>query len=464
MPRVTTNNMKMRSVNPATLETLSEIEELTPEETRAKIAKAHDTWAKWRKTPFSERARLMKNAAAELRKQKETLAKLITQEVGKTLVASHAEVEKCALVCEYYADNAEKFLSPEPVAVDGTESYVRFDSLGVILAVMPWNFPLWQVFRFAAPALMAGNTGVLKHASNVQGSARAIEKIFTAAGFPEGCFINLAISSGSVAAVIENPFIKAITLTGSEKAGASVASIAGKEIKKTVLELGGSDPFIVFADANMEKAVKTALSARMQLNAGQSCISAKRFIVHKSIASVFAEKLAAQVAALRVGDPMLPETDVGPLTNEQMVHDVERQVTESVAKGAKILAGGKRPPGAGYFYLPTVLSGVTKGMPVYDEEVFGPVLPVITFKTEADALRITNDSPYGLGATIFRSDIIAAKKLAEHIESGCVFINSQVKSDPRLPFGGIKKSGYGRELSSYGIREFVNIKTVSVSL
>lgn len=457
------NDMTMRSINPATLETIAEYKELSPSELDVKIAGAHAAYLSWRTVSFAERARLMKAAAAQLRTQKDTLAKLITQEVGKTLAASAAEIEKCALVCEHYADTAEKFLSPETVVIDGTESHVQFDPIGVVLAVMPWNFPLWQVFRFAAPALMAGNTGILKHASNVQGCGHAIEDIFKNAGFPEGCFYNLAIGSARVASVIEDSRIKAVTLTGSEKAGASVAMTAGKEIKKTVLELGGSDPFIVLADADIEKAVKTAVAARMQLNAGQSCIAAKRFIVHESIAETFANKLSTAVSELRVGDPMLPDTDVGPLTNEQMVRDIERQVTESVAKGAKVLTGGKRREGAGYFYMPTVLTNVVKGMPVYDEETFGPALPVISFTDETEAIRIANDSPYGLGASIFTADIAKAKRIAADIDSGCVFINSQVKSDPRLPFGGIKKSGYGRELSHYGIKEFVNIKTVSVS-
>lgn len=453
----------MRSVNPATLEVISETLELTPLELESKLGRAYVAAQLWRGTSFTERAVLMKKAADELRKQKESLAKLVSTEVGKTLTAATGEVEKCATVCDYYAENAEKFLTEEIIKTETAESYVRFDPIGVVLAVMPWNFPLWQVFRFAAPALMAGNVGILKHASNVQGSAAAIEKIFIDAEFPESVFLNLAIGSARVADVIKDPRIAAVTLTGSEKAGSSVASIAGAEIKKTVLELGGSDPFIVFADADVEKAAKTALATRIQNNAGQSCISAKRFIVHESVAEQFSKLLMTAVLALKVGDPLDPTTDVGPLANEQMLTDIERQVQESVAKGAKVLAGGKRPDRIGYFYLPTVITNVTKEMPVYYEETFGPVLPIITFKTDDEAVQIANDSIYGLGATIFSKDTERAKKLSARIDSGAVFINSQVKSDPRMPFGGIKKSGYGRELSSYGIKEFINIKTVSAS-
>lgn len=456
--------MTLKSINPATLEVVHEIEELTSVQLEKKITQAQNTFLSWREVPITKRAKLMKKAGAELRKQKTALAKIITNEVGKTLKASEAEIEKCAIVCDYYAEESKRFLQPEIVPTESAESYVRFEPLGIILAVMPWNFPFWQVFRFAAPALMAGNVGVLKHASNVQGSASAIENIFTKAGFPKGAFTNLSIGSSKVASVIEDARIKAVTLTGSEKAGSSVASIAGKEIKKTVLELGGSDPFIVLSDADLAKASQIAVSARMQANVGQSCISAKRFIVHKDVVKKFSELLKVEIEKLVVGDPTLSETNVGPMVNEQMVSDIERQVKESVAKGAKILTGGKRLNLKGYFYMPTILTGVTKKMPVYYEETFGPILPIITFKNDDEAIRIANDSVYGLGSTIFSRNIAKAKKLAEQVESGAVFINSQVKSDARLPFGGIKKSGFGRELSHYGIREFVNIKTVSVNV
>ncbi len=455
--------MTLRSINPATLGVILETEELSSAELEAKISIAEIAARAWKETSFAERSILMKRAALELRTQSASLAKIITGEVGKTLAASAAEIEKCATVCDYYSDNAENFLQPEIVLTETSKNYIRCEPLGIVLAVMPWNFPLWQVFRFAAPALMAGNIGILKHASNVQGSAAAIERIFIEAGFPSGVFSNLALGSARVAGIIRDPRIKAVTLTGSEKAGSDVASIAGKEIKKVVLELGGSDPFIVLSDADLNMAVATAVSARMQSNAGQSCIAAKRFIVHESIADEFVKLLVEAVSKLKVGDPLESTTNVGPLANEQMVRDIEQQVALSVAKGARVLVGGSHADMKGCFYLPTVLTEVTKGMPVYDEEVFGPVLPVITFKDVDEAVAIANDSPYGLGATIFSRDIALATSLAEKIESGSVFINSQVKSDPRLPFGGIKKSGYGRELSHYGIKEFVSIKTISVS-
>lgn len=452
--------MGMKSINPANLELLAETDELTPEQIEQKLAETQNTYESWKSVSFAERAKLMRKAAEELRSNKAKYAKVITDEVGKTLSASEAEVEKSALACDYYADNAEKFLSPEIIETDASESFVRHDPIGIVLAVMPWNFPFWQVFRFAAPALMAGNVGVLKHASNVQLSAQAIEDVFTAAGFPKGAFTNLAIGSSKVEAIIRDPRIKAVTLTGSEYAGSQVAKTAGEEIKKTVLELGGSDPFIVLEDADVAAAAESAVSARMQFNAGQSCIAAKRFIVHENIAEDFTNKLKIEVKKLVVGDPTDPKTTVGPLTNLQMVEDIEKQVNESVAKGAEVICGGKRGDASGYFYLPTVLSNVAPGMPVYEEEVFGPALPIITFKEEADAIKIANSSIYGLGATIFSNDVRRAKNIASQIESGCVFINHQVKSDPRLPFGGVKKSGYGRELSHHGIKEFVNTKTV----
>ncbi len=454
--------MSLRSINPATLEVISEIEELTPEELERKIAAADAAARSWKEASFAQRSQLVKQVAVQLRAQSESLAKIITSEVGKTLSAAAAEVEKCATVCDYYADNAERFLQTEVITTESSKNYIRSESLGIILGVMPWNFPFWQVIRYAAPALMAGNVSVFKHASNVQGCAAAIERIFTEAGFPVGVLANLAIGSSRIADIIRDPRIKAVTLTGSEKAGGEVAAVAGREIKKTVLELGGSDPFIVLPDADLTKAVATAVAARMQFNAGQSCLAAKRFIVHESVVDEFAKLLTESVGKLIVGDPMDPNTHVGPLSSAQAVSDIEKQVDGSVAKGAKVLVGGARPDMKGCFYLPTVMTGVTKGMPVYDEEVFGPVLPIITFKNTDEAIVIANDTPYGLGATIFSSDTELALRLAEKIESGTVYINSHIKSDPRLPVGGIKKSGYGRELSSHGIREFVNIKTVSV--
>lgn len=454
--------MALQSINPATEEVIQDFDELTDKQVDKKLATAQTAFEAWRKTSFEERAKLMKQAAAKLREQQAELAQIMTSEMGKTLTAAEAEVEKCAATCEYYADNAAGFLAPEKVTTDAGDSYVRFDPIGVVLAVMPWNFPLWQVFRFVAPALMAGNVGVLKHASNVQLSAQAIEKVLLDAGFPEGAFANLAIGSSKVEAVIRDPRVKAVTLTGSEYAGSQVAKTAGEEIKKTVLELGGSDPFIVLADADIAAAAKTAAATRMQFNAGQSCISAKRFIVEAAVAEEFTKKLQVAVEALKVGDPTDSATDVGPLVNSQAVEEIAKQVDDSVAKGATLVCGGQRPAGKGFYYTPAVLSDVKKGMPVYDEEVFGPVLPVIAVKDAAEAIQVANDNPYGLGGTIFSGDAEVAQELARDIDSGAVFINGQVKSDPRLPFGGVKKSGYGRELSSYGIREFVNIKTIWV--
>lgn len=454
--------MALRSINPATGAVIREYDELTTDQVEHKLHTAQKAFEDWRTTSLHERARHMKKMADVLRDRKDEWAHIMTAEVGKTLTASHAEIEKCAVTCEYYAENAEKFLAAEHIKSDAGESYVRFDPLGVVLAVMPWNFPLWQVFRFIAPALMAGNVGVLKHASNVQGSAEAIEDIVRAAGFPEGCFLNLAIGSAKVEAVIRDPRIKAVTLTGSEYAGSQVAKTAGEEIKKTVLELGGSDPFIVLADADLSEAATAAVTGRMQFNAGQSCIAAKRFIVEASVVDKFTKLLVERVETLIVGDPTDPETSVGPLASQQQLDDIIKQVDESVDKGAHLLAGGERPWEHGYFYKPAVLGNVTKGMPVYDEEVFGPVLPIISVEDAKEAVVVANDCAYGLGATIFSANTDKAQELAADIESGAVFINSPVKSDPRLPFGGIKRSGYGRELSHYGIKEFVNIKTVWV--
>ncbi len=452
--------MALRSINPATEEVIKEFDELTTEAIEQRLALAQSTFTSWRETSFEERATLMHKAAQNLRDTKSELALIMTREVGKTLAASEAEIEKCALTCDYYADNAANFLAKEVIETDAGTSYVRFDPIGIVIAVMPWNFPLWQVFRFAAPALMAGNVGILKHASNVQMSGQAIEKVFVDAGFPAGAFLNLEIGSAKVEAIIRDPRVKAATLTGSEYAGSQVAKVAGEEIKKTVLELGGSDPFIIFADADIDQAVAGAVTGRMQFNAGQSCIAAKRFIVEASIADEFAQKLKTAIEELKVGDPEASDTNVGPLASKQQLEDVEQQVNDSVKAGAALLTGGKRKGDIGYFYEPAVLANVTKGMPVYDEEVFGPALPVISFKSADEAIERANDSDYGLGATIFSSDTQKAQELAARIDSGAVFINSPVKSDPRLPFGGVKKSGYGRELSHYGIREFVNVKTV----
>lgn len=455
--------MALESINPKNKKLIKKFNELSDEQIDQKINQADAAFKVWRETDFDERSKYLKSIAKELRNQKASLAKIMTDEVGKTLSASEAEIEKCALTCEYYADNGEDFLKPEEVETDASKSYVRFDPLGVILAVMPWNFPFWQVFRFAAPAIMAGNTGVLKHASNVQMSAEAMEKAMLDAGLPEGVFLNLCIGSSKVAQVIENDKVKAVTLTGSEKAGEAVASRSGGQIKKAVMELGGSDPFIVLEDADLDSAVQAAVTARLQFNGGQSCIAAKRFIVAKAVLPEFERKLVETVSQLVVGDPTDSNTHVGPLANQQMVDDVDKQVKESVAKGAKILAGGKPGNTAGYFYPPTIVTNTTFDMPVCNQETFGPVFAIIGVEDTYEAIKVANDSIYGLGSNIFTENVEKAMNdIAPKLEAGAVFINGPIKSDPRLPFGGVKKSGYGRELSHYGMKEFVNIKTVWV--
>ena len=454
--------MAIQTKNPATEEVIKSFTELTPEELNVKIHKAQDAFLSWKNTTFTERKNLMLKLASYLREHSSDFCIMQSIEMGKTISSGPLGIEKCALLCEYYAENAEKILSNEIVNVDKKERYMEFDPLGIVLAVMPWNFPFWQVYRFAIPALMAGNVGLLKHASNVPQCAEMIEKSFQEVGFPEGVFQNLLISSPLVENVIRNPHVMAVALTGSEKAGSDVARIAGSEIKKTVLELGGSDPFIVFPDVDISLVAKMAITARLQGNTGQSCISAKRFIVHKSIADVFTKEVVAQISKLVVGNPLLPTTDIGPLATASIMLGIEKQVNESVEKGAKIEYGGKRASDVGYFYLPTVMSNIKKGMPVYDEEVFGPVMPIILFEEESEAIEIANDTPYGLGASIWTKDLEKAKKIIPKINAGNVFVNNVVKSDPRTPFGGIKKSGYGRELSAYGIKEFVNIKNVSI--
>jgi len=418
-----------------------------------------DAFLEWRKTDFSFRASLMKNAAQILREGKEHYGKILTLEMGKPITQATAEVEKCALVCEYYSDNAEKILSEEIVQTDASQSYVRFDPIGIVLAVMPWNFPFWQVFRFAAPALMAGNVCMLKHASNVPMSALAIEEIFMEAGFPKNTFKTLLIGSSLIKDVIDHPFVKAVTLTGSEPAGRQVASLCGAKLKKIVLELGGSDPFIILDDANIDEAVKTAVTARL-INNGQSCIAAKRFIVVEKVYNEFEKKFVDAMSKVKIGDPTNKETELGPIAREDLLIELETQVNQSVEKGAVVLCGGKRINREGFFYEPTILANLTKRMPAYDDEIFGPVASLINAKDEDDAIKIANDSSFGLGASLWTLNISKAKELACKIESGSVFINGMVKSDPRLPFGGIKNSGYGRELSHYGIKEFVNIKTV----
>jgi len=453
--------MAIESVNPSTGDTIKTYDEMTPQQAAAAVAEAHEAWKTWRKVPFRERAVPMKKAAAILRQRKEEFATLMALEMGKPFKQGIAETEKSALGCDYYADHAEGHLAPEAIQTDASKSGVAFEPVGVVLAVMPWNFPFWQVFRFAAPALMAGNAGVLKHASNVPGCALAIEQVFVEAGFPRGVFRTLLIGSRQVKAVIENPLVAAVTLTGSTPAGKAVAAQAGAVIKKTVLELGGSDAYIVLDDAELDLAVNTCVTSRL-INSGQSCVNAKRFIVVESLAAAFTEKFVAAMKTRKMGDPMADGTDVGPQSRPDLRDELHKQVVDSVAKGARALLGGEIPSGRGSFYPPTVLTGVRKGMPAYDEELFGPVAAIVTARDEADAIRIANDSIFGLGAAVFTRDVARGERVAGELEAGCTFVNALVASDPRLPFGGIKESGYGRELGSYGIKEFVNIKTVYI--
>ena len=449
----------MQSINPTTEEIIAEYPELNEEQIEQKLALAQRTFVAWKQTSFSERKEKMLKLAQILKDKKREIGEIATKEMGKPITAAIAEVEKCALACEYYAENAETILQEEVIKSDASESYVRFDPIGIVLAVMPWNFPYWQAFRFIVPAAMAGNVGVLKHASNVQGCGQMMEKVFLDAGFPEGIFQNLSIGSAKVEALIRDPRIKAVTLTGSEYAGKKVAEAAGSEVKKTVLELGGSDPFIVLEDADMELVASMAPNGRLQ-NCGQSCIAAKRFIVHKNIAEEFIANFKNACENYVVGDPMDEKTQMGPLVNEQSLKEIDRQVQESIAKGAQLVTGGKRIGEKGFFYAPTILGNVKPGMPAHDEEIFGPVASVIIVESEEEAIRVANDTPFGLGSSIWTRDVAKAKQLAPQIDAGNVFINGIVKSVPSLPFGGTKVSGYGRELSYYGIKEFVNIKTV----
>ncbi len=453
--------MKITSINPATGETIKTYNEMTPGEAATAVEQAHETWQAWRMTPFAARARLMKKTAEILRGRKDELAKLMATEMGKPLKQGVAEAEKCAWVCEYYADNAEAHLAPDIIKTEGSKSHVMFEPLGVVLAVMPWNFPLWQVFRFAAPALMAGNVGVLKHSSNVPGCAFAIEEMFTQAEFPKGAFRALLIGSRQVQAVIEHPLVRAVTITGSTPAGRAVAAQAGAVLKKTVLELGGSDAYVVLEDADLDQAVQTCVNSRL-INSGQSCINAKRFVVVEPILSQFTEKFVALMKAKKVGDPLIDETEVGPLARKDLRDELHKQVLASIEQGAKLLLGGEVPAGRGAYYPPTVLAEVKPGMPAYDDELFGPVAAIIRAKDEEYAVRIANDTVFGLGAAVFTKDAKRGERIARQLEAGSTFVNSLVASDPRLPFGGIKQSGYGRELGSYGIKEFVNAKTVYV--
>jgi succinate-semialdehyde dehydrogenase/glutarate-semialdehyde dehydrogenase len=451
----------LKSIDPATGRELASFPEADESTIENALAKAWDARVHWRDAGAGMRASLMRSVAGVLRADRSRFAALLTSEMGKPIVEAEAEVEKCAWTATWFAENGERLLAEEPVDSTGTESYVRFQPLGVILAVMPWNFPFWQAFRAGLPALTAGNVMILKHSSNVPQSALAIEEVFREAGVPEGVFQTLLIGSAAVERLIADRRVAGVTLTGSDKAGMLVAESAGKALKKTVLELGGSDPFIVLADADIGAAATVACRARNQNN-GQSCIAAKRFIVEESVADEFEQRFVSAVAALKVGNPMDRANQVGPLARADLVDDLERQVAESVRLGARPLTGGKRIQGDGYYFEPTVLVNVRPGMPAYHEETFGPVAAVIRVKDEDEALHVANDTEYGLGSNIWTSDVERGKRLAERVEAGLVFINGMVASDARLPFGGVKRSGYGRELAEYGIKEFVNIQTVWV--
>jgi len=454
--------MPIASINPTTGQTLKTFEPLTKAQIEEKLQRASDTFRVYRETLFAERAAMMTRAAEILDAEKQDLARIMTTEMGKPIKGAIGEAEKCAWVCRYYAETAQQHLADMLVETDAAKSYVKFQPLGPVLAVMPWNFPFWQVFRFAAPALMAGNVGLLKHASNVPQCALAIEDIFRRAGFPEGSFQTLLVGSDAVEAILKDSRVSAATLTGSEPAGRSVAAIAGSEVKKTVLELGGSDPFIVMPSANLKVAVTTAVKART-INNGQSCIAAKRFIVKKEIYAEFEQRFVEEMKALRVGDPMGEATEIGPLATEQILKDVDEQVKTSVAAGAIILTGGKKLDRPGNFYEPTVLANIPKDSPAYSEEIFGPVALLFRVNDIDEAIQLANATTFGLGASAWTNDESERNRFIADLEAGCVFINSMVASDPRLPFGGIKNSGYGRELGEFGIREFVNIKSVSIS-
>jgi len=456
--------MAIASINPATGVTLKTFDALSATQIEECLERAAEGFAHHRRTSLAERVPMMLRAAEILDTEKNDFAKLMTTEMGKPIKAAVAEAEKCALVCRYYAENAERHLADEIIETNATQSYVRFQPLGVVLAIMPWNFPFWQVFRFAAPALMAGNAGLLKHASNVPQCAMAIEDIFRRAGFSEGAFQTLLVGADVVEQLLEDSRVAAVTLTGSEPAGRSVASIAGKQIKKVVLELGGSDPFIVMPSADLEAAATTAVKART-INNGQSCIAAKRFIVDARVYDDFEKRFVDVMKALRVGDPMDEATDIGPLATEQILKDVEEQVQVSVAAGAKILTGGQKFKAAGKlaggnFFEPTVLADIPKDSPAYGDEIFGPVASLFRVANIDEAIELANATPFGLGAAAWTGDAAERERFIDEIEAGSVFINGMVASDPRLPFGGVKHSGYGRELGEFGIREFVNIKTV----
>jgi succinate-semialdehyde dehydrogenase / glutarate-semialdehyde dehydrogenase len=456
----------LRSVDPATGDEVASYPALTGAEIDAALAAADQAQQAWRDLPVGERARHLSETARLLRERRDRYATLITQEMGKPIAEARAELDKCALTCDFYAEKAAEFLAPESVETAADDSFAAYEPLGVVLAIMPWNFPFWQVTRFAAPALMAGNGGLLKHSPNVPGCALAFEAVLADAGFPDGLFHTLLVDEAAVAettaGLLADPRIAAVTITGSDRAGTHVAAAAGRALKKSVLELGGSDPFLVLADADLPAVAEQATRSRF-LNSGQSCLAAKRFIVEEPVADEFEDRLVDAVEALVVGNPLDPATQVGPLARADLVDGIDRQVRESVAKGARVLTGGRRLGDRGCFYAPTVLGDVRPGMPAYDEETFGPVAAVIRVADEAHAIRVANDTAYGLGASVWTRDVERGLRVARQVQSGAVFVNAVVASDPRLPFGGIKRSGYGRELAAAGIREFTNQRTWWVS-
>jgi len=451
--------MSIQTINPTTEEVLETFEPYSQEQINEALGQASQAFLRWRTTTFAERAKHMHSVASHLREHKTALARTAVLEMGKSLTEAEAEVEKCAWNCDFFAENAGRFLADEKVVANATESYVAFRPLGVVLAVMPWNFPYWQVFRFAAPALMAGNTAVLKHASNVSRVALEIERIFQEAGVPQGVLRTVLVPGSETRKLIADPRIAAVTLTGSEAAGVEVAAASGHVLKKTVLELGGSDAFIVLEDADLDEAAQVAVTARFQNN-GQSCIAAKRFIVVESVAEAFEQKFVANTARLKVGDPLEYGTKIGPLARKDLRETLDQQVQQSIQQGAKVLIGGGIREGKGYFYEPTILTNVTPQMSVFTDETFGPVAAVIRARDAEHAIELANDSKFGLGSNLWTRNIEQARTLAARIQAGGVFINGMTASDPRLPFGGVKHSGYGRELSSFGIQEFVNVQTV----
>jgi succinate-semialdehyde dehydrogenase / glutarate-semialdehyde dehydrogenase len=454
--------MAIASINPATGELTKRFDAHTDAEIESALDRAASAFEKHRRSSFADRAAKLQHVTQLLEKDREHFARIITAEMGKLLRGSIDEIEKCARGCHYYAEHGEKFLSEQIVSSDAGRSYVRHEPLGAVLAIMPWNFPFWQVFRFAAPALMAGNVGLLKHASNVPQCALAIEKIFRDAGFAPGVFQTLLIENEAVEKIIRDPRVKAVTLTGSERAGSAVASTAGREIKKSVLELGGSDPFIVMPSAKLDDAISTGVKSRM-VNSGQSCIAAKRFIIADAIYEEYVTQFVAKMQKMKLGDPTEETTEVAPLSSENILRGVDEQVQKSVAAGAKILCGGKRADRAGYFYEPTVLTEIPKSAPAYREEVFGPVALFFRACDREEAVAIANDSTFGLGASVWTNESAEQEFFSHELESGMVFVNAMVASDPRVPFGGVKRSGYGRELGAEGIREFTNVKTVWIS-